>query len=406
MELQDICGVCRMSMLRKPVSRLQPCLHLFHERCVDFLFVEVEDEVEVITCPICRQQVIQREVVERKEYIKHSIKDRELIIVSANRGDDWVALSKQLNVPYKTAYHWVRSGNPNPNHKGGKKPKILNEEQIDRIIKWLEDDSGLTLVQIKEKVRQVMNENISLSTVGNYLEGRLFTVKQVHYEPVTMNSVENKRKRAEYVQELNRMIELGKQIVYIDETNFNLFCRRTQGRAKAGNRAVQIRPAARGPNIHLIGAISAAGVVAMDRRRGSFTAQAANEWVTSLFQRWREIGNQLIDLVIVVDNAPCHRTLETVIRGTPVTLLRLAPYSPMLNPIEIIWQKIKASVKRELRIPNVQPPGIGEQRILYLENIIDAAKNTVVGGDCARAVQHSTIHHPAALALENVPVGR
>lgn len=168
------------------VSRLQLCLHLFYERCVDFLFVEVEDEVEAITCPICRQQITHREQVERKEYKKHPIKDRELIIDSANRGDDWIELSKQLHVPYKTAYHWVRSGNPNPNHKGGKKPNILSEVQIGRIIEWLEDDSSLTLVQIKEKVRQVFNENISLSTVGNFLEGRLFTVKQTHYEPVTM----------------------------------------------------------------------------------------------------------------------------------------------------------------------------------------------------------------------------
>lgn len=47
-----------------------------------------------------------------------------------------------------------------------------------------------------------------------------------------------------------------------------------------------------------------------------------------------------------------------------------------------------------------------EQRLVYLENIIDQAKNTIVGGDCARAAQHCTIHHAAALAMGDMPVGR
>ncbi|VEN42387.1 unnamed protein product [Callosobruchus maculatus] len=119
-----------------------------------------------------------------------------------------------------------------------------------------------------------------------YIEGRLFTIKQVHKQPISMNSEENKRKRAGYVTALNRYIELGKQIVWIDETNFNLFCRRTRGRFRVGVRAVQHLPAARGPNVHLIGAISPAGVVTMELRKGSFSSASANIWITNLLQRW------------------------------------------------------------------------------------------------------------------------
>ena len=46
-----------------------------------------------------------------------------------------------------------------------------------------------------------------------------------------------------------------------------------------------------------------------------------------------------------------------------------------------------------------------EQRLVHLENIIDQAKNTIGGSICARAVQHTTIHHPAALAMEDMPLG-
>ena len=121
-----------------------------------------------------------------------------------------------------------------------------------------------------------------MSTIGNYLEGKLYTIKRVHNEPVTMNSAENKMKRAEYVRNLNSFIEQGKQIIWMDETNFNLFYRRNRGRAKSGQRAIQVLPASRGPNVHLIGAISAGGVVVMTRQRGSFTKETANAWVESL----------------------------------------------------------------------------------------------------------------------------
>ena len=69
------------------------------------------------------------------------------------------------------------------------------------------------------------------------------------------------------------------------ETNFNLFCRRTRGRARAGTRATQVLPAARGPNIHLIGAISTSGILSKDRKRRSFKTESANEWMQTVLQK-------------------------------------------------------------------------------------------------------------------------
>lgn len=38
---------------------------------------------------------------------------------------------------------------------------------------------------------------------------------------------------------------------------------------------------------------------------------------------------------------------------------------------------------------------------VYLENIVDQAKNTIAGDDCARALQHSSTLDGADLALED-----
>ena len=54
---------------------------------------------------------------------------------------------------------------------------------------------------------------------------------------------------------------------------------------------------------------------------------------------------------MVVDNAPCHSNIEEVFSEEEFLgceVLRLAPYSPMFNPIEQVWSLIKAYVKQEL----------------------------------------------------------
>lgn len=401
MNIIDNCAICRAPMRRNAIIRFHPCRHIFHQRCVARLGNEPG-----VFCPLCRTLVTDQEPIVRKTYNKYGKQDRERIVTCANRGEDWVALASALQVNYKTAFTWITSGRPENLKKGGLKPKSLTEDETELIIEWVEEDCGITLKQIKEKILRDFNKVIAISTIGNYLEGRLFTIKNTHKELSTMNSPENKRKRAEYVEQLNRYIEQGKQILWIDETNFNLFCRRTRGRSRKGARAVQLLPAARGPNVHLIGGITSAGVVLMQRKRGSYTAVLANTWLEELLHRWEELGNELLDLVIVCDNAPCHSRLEEVVNGTEARLLRLGPYSPMLNPIENIWSKIKTYCKTHLRVPDVQPPGVVEQRLTYLERIIDEAKDTVVGGDCSRAAQHTTIHHVAALAMQDMRVGR
>lgn len=400
MNLSGNCGICRVSMLRGAVLKLQPCNHLFHAECIQRIIV-----LQETPCPLCRTIVNAHFIIERKKYNTYSETDRERIVACANRGEDWVSLAGTLNVNYKTAYGWISSGRELPHKKGGKKPKLLQNEQVDIIMGWLEENCTLTLKQIKDKINNEFQIEIGTTAIGNYLEGRLFTLKQVHKQPVNMNSHENKIRRAEYVRLLNGYIQEGKQIVWIDETNFNLFCRRTRGRSKTGNRAIQLLPASRGPNIHLIGGISAAGVVLIERRRGSFNSQAANRWLESLMISWENAGNRLHDLVIVCDNAPCHSRLEEVTNNTPVILLRLAPYSPMLNPIETIWSKIKCYVKQNLQVPVAVGQGLQEQRLVYLENIIDQAKNTIVGGDCARSAQHATSFNGAVLALDDMRVG-
>ena len=69
-----------------------------------------------------------------------------------------------------------------------------------------------------------MSLNVCLSTVGNAMNGMMYSYKKMHDEPATMNSVQNKEKRRDFLRTLTEAIGDGKRIVWQDETNFNVWC--------------------------------------------------------------------------------------------------------------------------------------------------------------------------------------
>ena len=94
--------------------------------------------------------------------------------------------------------------------------------------------------------------------------------------------------------------------------------------------------------------------------------------------------------VLFLFNAPCHSKVQELELDFPgLTIRCLGPYSPMLNPIENVWSKMKSYIKRHMRVPAVCP-GVGEQRLQYVETQIDEAMATITQQDCARCCQHIT----------------
>jgi len=67
------------------------------------------------------------------------------------------------------------------NHYSGTKPNIVADDQIDLIVSWVEEDCTITLQQLKEKIVSNFNKMVSVSTVENYYEGRLYSIKGVRH---------------------------------------------------------------------------------------------------------------------------------------------------------------------------------------------------------------------------------
>ena len=99
-----------------------------------------------------------------------SAADRARIVECADGGGDWKALCADLRVNSKTAHGWVKSGAQERRPHASGRRKALTEEQVDPICGMIEEDQGITLKALKERILAEFQLNVAISTIHNYLE--------------------------------------------------------------------------------------------------------------------------------------------------------------------------------------------------------------------------------------------
>ncbi|KAG2922254.1 hypothetical protein PC117_g16016 [Phytophthora cactorum] len=238
--------------------------------------------------------------------------ERQRVLDAYEAGDDWLTVARYNNVSRAAAYRLCKSGDPRPPPGGGARANCVKctNEMVSALKDYLEEDCTLTLVQLHDKIMDRF---------------------QIRKEPSTCNSEVNKAKRYTFATELVRHQTNGEYIVYYDESNFNFFCMRSQGRAPAGQMALQRRSIRRGVN-------------------AAFLKRIYETVKASATYRVYFVGKKVI---IVLDNAPTNnqpeeRLKEVIAEHGDLELLCLGLYSPMLNPIEGYFSVFMARVKAYL----------------------------------------------------------
>ena len=209
---------------------------------------------------------------------------KKRVLAAAIANEDWKAVATANGVPVQTAYGWIRKGEEEDKPRGGRRFQKVETKHIDLMLEWLSENPLFTLKEIKEKLLAEQNLNVTTTTIHKHLDGQLFTLKKVLVEPSTMNSHLNKQKRADYVNRVMAEIGNGKRLIYIDESNCNLFLRRTQGRSRKGTRCSVKAATSKGKNVHVIAGISQTGLVYWERRRGSYIKADCCDWLRRLLR--------------------------------------------------------------------------------------------------------------------------
>jgi transposase len=131
--------------------------------------------------------------------------------------------------------------------------------------------------------------------------------------------------------------------VFVDESGASTQMTRRYGRSPVGQRLVCPVPQGHYQTTTMIAAVRLKGPQAPWLFDGAMNGQLFLAWVKQglvpVLQR---------DDVVILDNLSTHKVagVQEAIAAAGARLEYLPPYSPDLNPIENLWSKVKAGLKR------------------------------------------------------------
>ena len=147
-------------------------------------------------------------------------------------------------------------------------------------------------------------------------------------------------------------------LVFLDESGVNINMTRHYARAWKNRRAVDKTPLNTPCNITVLSSIRLNGDCAYTVYQGGTTAERFAEYLkTKLLPTLSEAN------IIVMDNMRSHhaKAVKQLLDSSKVTYLYLPPYSPDLNPIEKMWSKFKAFLRKEkIRMASELPSAISK----------------------------------------------
>lgn len=131
-------------------------------------------------------------------------------------------------------------------------------------------------------------------------------------------------------------------LVFLDESGAKTNMTRLYGRAKDGQRCHDDAPCGRWSTTTMISSVRLDGATAAMVIEGATTGDVFEAYVREVLCPTLRPGD-----VVVMDNLSSHKrpTVERLIEQVGASVRFLPPYSPDLNPIEMMWSKVKAFLR-------------------------------------------------------------
>ena len=149
------------------------------------------------------------------------------------------------------------------------------------------------------------------------------------------------RKRARWKRYQNRLDP--SRLVFIDETWAKTTMTRSHGRARCGERLQAKVPHGHWKTMTFIAALRVDGITAPV----VFDQPINGEWFKAYVEQVLVPTLKAGD-VVIMDNLGSHKgdAVRKAIRKAGAHLLFLPPYSPDLNPIEMVFAKLKSQLRK------------------------------------------------------------
>ena len=164
------------------------------------------------------------------------------------------------------------------------------------------------------------------------------------------------RKRSQWIETISGAN--AEHQIYLDESGINTNLTRHYAHAVHGKRAIDAAPINTPAGTTVLSSIRLNGSLVYTTYQGGTTAQRFREYMKEQL-----IPSLEKDDVVIMDNMRSHhaKVVKQLLDSSKVTYLYLPPYSPDLNPIEKMWSKLKAFLRKEkIRIASELPSAISK----------------------------------------------
>jgi transposase len=273
----------------------------------------------------------------------------------------------------------------------GRRASKLNDHQKEQIKLWVFENCSTTLKSIRAKVFESYQISISERTIAKILSGFQFSYKRTQVQPVRRNDEAALISRETYAREFMAHYTAAeeKTFVFIDEVGFCVSMRSRYGRSIVGTPAIQVVPSVRTKNFSVCCAITNQKMLQYKIQSTAFNNVT---FKTFLEELWEVIQREsIMRPVFVMDNVRFHKSVvtQTLLQNNNQEFLYLAPYSPILNPIENCFSKWKQFAKQA-----------SPQNEEGLMAIIDNGAAQITPIDCSHFFRHMMGYLPRCMARE------
>jgi len=208
------------------------------------------------------------------------------------------------------------------------------------LLALIAEQPDLTLIEIQRRLRADKAVIAGYGTIWRFFAAHKISFKK------TLHAAEQERDDVAEARIAWRKAQPSldpAKLVFIDETGTNTAMVRQRGRSPRGKRLI-----GRVPHGHWKTLTFVAGL-----RAGSITApfvidRAMNGPIFLVYLRQCLVPTLSPGDIVVMDNLPAHKlaAVREIIEAAGATLLYLPPYSPDLNPIEQVFAKLKALLRK------------------------------------------------------------
>lgn len=132
-------------------------------------------------------------------------------------------------------------------------------------------------------------------------------------------------------------------MIFLDESGINTGMTRLYGRAPSNERVVEYVPDVRFERTSILSSLRINGDMVPFVFEGALNGDLFKAYVCEFLVPTLHRGD-----IVIMDNLSSHKVKGIVeaITGVGASVVYLPPYSPDLNPIEMMWSKMKAYLRK------------------------------------------------------------